>query len=65
MTLTIELNCEKTILNFKLISNYKKIFKFQYLPPFMSKNFQTTFVKFYTWKVFQQYQECAQIPYNC
>jgi hypothetical protein len=61
MTLTIELNCENFILNLKLISNDKKILKFQYLPHFMSNFFQIAFVKSYTWKVFQQYQECAQI----
>jgi hypothetical protein len=54
----------KDYFKFKLISNDKKIFKFQYLPHFMSKNFQTTFVKSYTWKVFQEYQECAQIPFS-
>jgi hypothetical protein len=30
--------------------------------PFRSRNFQTTFIKSYLPKVFQQYQECVQIP---
>ncbi len=59
--LTIELNCEKTTSNFKLISSHENYSDF-YISPTLGLNItKITSKKSHSSRVFQQYQEFASI----
>jgi len=53
---------QNQFLKIKLNFQWQNLFKIQYLLDFKSKNSQNTFIKSYSIKAFQKYQDYTQIP---